>query len=255
MNNIMNNKYKFQILLKISFTCCVLFLVLTSLSMYLYPGGSMFNNQMNPQFDSSENGYIHTMNFFSDLGLYKSWTGETNFLSSIIFSYALLSVGIGIISYYFAMHFLLIKNIGLIKLSKLGIFFAICSAIGFIFVGFTPSDLFLKEHMFFVNLAFRSFLIVMLIYTYLIFKSKYIPNYFSLIYFILFCLVFYYVYILISGPPMPTVSFGDSNFFIPDENALFFHVVSQKIVIYGLTFSILYQIILLKKTEYIDLIE
>ena len=109
--------------------------------------------------------------------------------------------------------------------------------------------------MFFVNLAFRSFLIVMLIYTYLIFKSKYIPNYFSLIYFILFCLVFYYVYILISGPPLPAVALGNSDFFTPNKEALFFHVISQKIVIYGLSFSILYQIILLKKTKYIDLIE
>ena len=43
--------------------------------------------------------------------------------------------------------------------------------------------------------------------------------------------------------------------FIPNENSLFFHVVSQKIVIYGLTFSILYQLILLKKIKYIDLID
>ena len=255
MSNIMKNKDKFQILLKISFTSCILFLILTSLSMYFYPGGTMYNNFMSLNFDSSNNSYLHFMNFFSDLGLYRSWSGSVNFLSSILFSYSLLSVGIGIICYYFAIHFLLMKSKELIKFSKIGIFFAISSSIGFIFVGFTPSDLFLAEHMFFVNLAFRSFLIVMLIYTYLIFKSKYIPNYFSLIYFILFCLVFYYVYILISGPPLPAVALGNSDFFTPNKEALFFHVISQKIVIYGLSFSILYQIILLKNKNYIDLIE
>ena len=58
-----------------------------------------------------------------------------------------------------------------------------------------------------------------------------------------------------SGPPLPTVSFGNTDFFTPNKDALFFNVISQKIVIYGLTFSILYQIILLKKTKYIDLID
>ena len=251
----MNNKHKFQILLKISFVSCILFLILTSISMYCYPGGTMYNNPLNPNFDNSVTGYIHSMNFFSDLGLYKSWSGEVNFLSSLLFSYSLFSVGVGIISYYIAIHYLLIKNINLVNLSKVGIFFAICSSLGFIFVGFTPSDLFLNEHMFFVNLAFRSFLIVMLLYTYMIFKSEYLPNYFSFSYFVLFCLVFYYVYILMSGPPLPVVSYGNSDFFIPNENSLFFHVVSQKIVIYGLTFSILYQLILLKKIKYIDLID
>ena len=255
MNNIMNNKDKFQILLNISFTSCAFFLILTSLAIYFYPGGTMYNNPMNPNYDSSANSYLHSMNFLSDLGLYKSWSGESNFLSSILFSYSLFSVSIGILSYYLAMHFLLMKNKELIKYSKIGIFFAVCSSFGFLFVGFTPSDMFLPQHMFFVNLAFRSFLIVMLIYTYLIFKSEYLPNYFSLSYFILFCLVLYYVYILMSGPPLPTVSFGNTDFFTPNKDTLFFNVISQKIVIYGLTFSILYQIILLKKTKYIDLID
>ena len=109
--------------------------------------------------------------------------------------------------------------------------------------------------MFVVNLAFRSFLVVMLIYTYSIFRSSYISNYLSFIYFILFCLVSYYVYILMAGPPMPSVSYGQDGFFIPNERDLLFHVVSQKIVIYGLSFSILCQIFFLNKKEYIDLID
>ena len=40
--------------------------------MYCYPGGTMYNNPLNPNFDNSVTGYIHSMNFFSDLGLYIS---------------------------------------------------------------------------------------------------------------------------------------------------------------------------------------
>ena len=251
----MNNKQKFQILLNISIYTCFLFVFLSGLSMYFYPGGTMYNNPSNPKFDVSINSYSHTMNFFSDLGLYNSWSGEANFLSNILFSYSLLFVGIGIISFYTAMHCILKKENNLILFSKIGIIIAFISSFGFILVGFTPSDRLLEYHMFSVNLAFRSFLIVMLIYTYLIFKSSYIPNSFSFIYFILFCLVGYYVYILMAGPELPGVSKNQEGFFIPSESALFFHVISQKIVIYGLSFSILCQIFLLRKKEYISIID
>jgi hypothetical protein len=250
----MNNKQKFQILLNISIFACILFIVLSGLAMYFYPGGTMFNNPYNPNYDSSIDSYSHSMNFFSDLGLYNSWSGKSNFLSNILFSYSLLFVSVGIISFYCSIYFILRKNKNLILMSKFGILVAIVSSIGFILVGFTPSDKLLTEHMFVVNLAFRSFLVVMLIYTYLIFRSTYIPNYLSFIYFILFCLVGYYVYILIAGPPMPSVSYGQNGFFIPEEQALYFHVISQKIVIYGLSFSILCQIFFLRKKHYTDLI-
>tara|TARA_B100000427_G_scaffold234852_1_gene197811 strand:- start:74 stop:829 length:756 start_codon:yes stop_codon:yes gene_type:complete len=251
----MNNKQKFQTLLSISIYACILFVTLSGLAMYFYPGGSMHNNPSNPNYNSELNTYSHSMNFFSDLGLYHSWSGEPNFLSNILFAYSLLFVGIGIISFYCGIYFLLKKDQHLILISKIGIIVAFISAIGFILVGFTPSDRLLSEHMFVVNLAFRSFLVVMLIYTYSIFRSSYISNYLSFIYFILFCLVSYYVYILMAGPPMPSVSYGQDGFFIPNERDLLFHVVSQKIVIYGLSFSILCQILFLNKKEYIDLID
>jgi len=251
----MNNKQKFQTLLSISIYTCILFISLSGLAMYFYPGGSMYNNPSNPNYDSLLNSYSHSMNFFSDLGLYHSWSGEPNFLSNILFSYSLLFVGISIISFYYGIYFLLKKNQNLILISKIGIVIASISSIGFILVGFTPSDRLLAEHMFAVNLAFRSFLIVMLIYTYSIFRSSYISNYLSFIYFSLFCLVGYYVYILMAGPALPSVSYGQDGFFIPNKRDLFFHVMSQKIVIYGLSFSILCQILFLRKIKYIDLID
>ena len=251
----MNNKQKFQTLLTISIYTCILFISLSGLAMYFYPGGSMYNNPSSPNYDSTLNSYSHFMNFFSDLGLYNSWSGESNFLSNILFSYSLLFVGIGIVSFYSGIYFLLKKDRKLILISKIGIFIAFISAVGFVLVGFTPSDKLLNQHMFVVNLAFRSFLIVMLIYTYLIFRSSYISNYLSFIYLILFCLVGYYVYILMAGPALPAVSYGQVGFFTPNKQALFFHVISQKIVIYGLSFSILCQIFFLKKKKYIDLID
>ena len=121
-------------------------------------------------------------------------------------------------------------------------------------VGFTPSDTLHEEHMFFVNLAFRSFLIVMFIYSYAIFKSSHLKNYLALIYFLLFCLVLYYTFILVMFPLIDSNAFENGNADV-DANSVRFHVVSQKFVVYGLSFSILWQLFQLKKQKYIDLID
>ena len=43
----MNNKQKYKILLNLSFISGILFLVLSSLAMFFYSGGSMINNPKN----------------------------------------------------------------------------------------------------------------------------------------------------------------------------------------------------------------
>ena len=152
---------------------------------------------------------------------------------------------------------LLIKEKKLINLSRIAFVLAIISAFGFILVGLFPSDTMFNYHMFAVNLAFRSFLLIMLIYSYAIFRSSYISNYLALSYFFLFCLVGYYVYILLQGPSLPSIPYSDSRFHfeIPTKSDLLFHVVSQKFVIYGIILSTLWQLFELRKKKYIDLID
>ena len=249
----MNNKQKFKILLNISLCGSIMFMVLSFLGMYYYAGGSMLHNHKTSSsfFDYS---YSHTLNFFSDLGLYESWSGDSNIISSMLFSYSLFFVAIGIISFYCALHYILKKDRNLVLLSKLGISVALLSSISFFLVGFTPADLMPAIHMNCVNLAFRSFLFVMLIYSYLIFRSNYVSNYLSVIYLLLFCLVGYYVYIMIAGPKLPP-PLTDPKFFSPKLGDLWFHVVSQKFVVYGLSFSILWQLLQLRKEKYMEMVD
>ena len=177
----MHNKQKYKTLLNTALCGGSLFFILSLLGMYFYPGGTMWHN-------SSNEGVIitkyhsHTLNFFSDLGSLQAWSGNHNIISNFFFVASLFSVAIAIVSLYYAFHYILKKDKKLILLSKIGIFISIISAIGFVGVGFTPSDTLHKEHMFFVNLAFRSFLIVMFIYSYAIFKSSHLKNYLALIY-------------------------------------------------------------------------
>lgn len=253
----MNNKRKYKLLLRTSFYCGILFLIFSSISMFFYKGGSMFNNPKNIEFYVPNESYSHIYNFFSDLGLLYSWSGEYNIISVIFFNLSLFSVAVELIIFYYAFHLLIKKDKSLRFLSIIGYLIAIISAFGFVMVGFTPSDQYHSYHMFAVNLAFRSFLIVMLIYTVIIFKANHISNYLSFSYFILFCLVGYYINTITSGPPLPSVTYEHSDFFnqIPAKNDLLFHVVSQKLVVYGLTFSTLWQLYFLGKNNYIQIIE
>tara|TARA_B100000029_G_scaffold243177_1_gene240395 strand:- start:1885 stop:2646 length:762 start_codon:yes stop_codon:yes gene_type:complete len=253
----MNNKQKYKILLNISIGSAILFLVLSFLSMFFYSGGSMINNPKNPLYSESNLSYSHIYNFFSDLGLYTSWSGYSNSISLVLFSYSLLFVAIELVAFYYAIHYILRKDKRLINISRLGFYVALISAICFVMVGLFPSDTMFSYHIFAVNLAFRSFLLVMFIYSYAIFKSSYISNYLALSYFSLFCLVGYYVYILLFGPALPAIPYSDPNFYnqLPSLENLSFHVVSQKFVVYGVIFSTLWQLVELGKQKYIDLID
>ena len=253
----MNNKQKYKILLNISFVSAISFLFLSFSAMFFYSGGSMINNPKNPLYDESILYYSHIYNFFSDLGLYTSWSEEPNSVSLILFSYALFFAALELLIFYWGFHYILKKDHKLTNISRLGFCLALISAVGFIMVGLFPSDTMFHMHMFAVYLAFISFLLVMFIYAYAIFKSSYISNYLALSYFFLFCLVGYYVNILFFGPRLPTIPYTDSDFStqIPSSSNLLFHVVSEKLVIYGIIFSTLWQLIELRKKKYVDLID
>ena len=253
----MNNKQKYKILLNISIGSAILFLALSSSAMFFYSGGSMINNHKNSFYDESNLSYSHIYNFFSDLGLHTAWSGNPNSISLILFAYALFFVAIELLAFYWGFHYILKKDSYLINVSRLGFCVSLVSACGFIMVGMFPSDTMFDLHMFAVNLAFRAFLLVMLIYSYAILKSSYISNYLALSYFLLFCLVGYYVYILLFGPSLPAIPYSDPNFYnyLPSSENLSFHVVSQKFVVYGVIFSTLWQLVELSKQKYIDLID
>jgi len=253
----MNNKQKYKILLNISIISAILFLVLSFLAMFFYSGGTMINNPKNPLYNEDILSYSHTYNFFSDLGLHTSWSGDSNSTALILFAYSLFFVAVELLAFYWGFHYILKKDTNLINISRLGFCIALVSALGFIMVALFPSDTMFDLHIFAVNLAFRSFLLVMFLYSYAIFKSSYISNYLAISYFSLFCLVGYYVYILLFGPTLPSIPYSDPKFYseIPSEINLSFHVVSQKFVVYGVIFSTLWQLVELSKQKYIDLID
>ena len=166
----------------------ILFIISVSIAIYFYPGGNIH--------DSSQIGYSFTHNFLSDLGGYRSHSGEVNFLSSFFFGFSL------VLFFFAGIAFLFIPN--LFRDNSLNFKLAICGSICFAFgsiffagVGLTPHDLYMEMHIFFALNAFRFMIPGSFLFLIVLYRSK-VKNYFAFTIFFLmistFAYVFYQIY-------------------------------------------------------------
>lgn len=196
---------------KLVMLSAVLFIILTGLAMFFYPGGA--------KFDRGSLNFSFVNNFFSDLGATTTYSGKQNTVSNILFITAL--GGMGIVLIYFSKIWRAVstdshefKFAGF--LSK---FFLIACGISFVGIAFTPWDKFFAYHLFFVKCAFLCLLFWTIIMSGLELRNpklKYLV-FLNLIY--LFCLS-YYVYKMFSSPDPG------------NEADLEFQSISGKIIIY-----------------------
>ena len=216
--------------ISLSFTVLVfgLFFPLNIVAMILYPGSI--------KLDPTTVGYSFTHNFFSDLGRTMTYSGESNFSSSGVFLLSLVLVGLGLISFCFTATSLLQKNRTSATLGKLGLLAGIVSVISIPGIGFTPHNLYPETHTYFTETGFRSFLVLMLLYTGAIWKNENgIPKKIATTMIGFAVLVAIYIGIMEWGPEIDTTK------------GLIFQVISQKIIVFALIGCILIQSIQLLK--------
>ena len=174
----------------------ILFLVGIGIAIYFYPGGNIH--------DSSQAGYSFTHNFLSDLGGYKSHSGEVNFLSSFFFGFSLVLFFFAGIAFLYVPY--LFKDNALnFKLALGGsIFFAIGS-IFFAGVGLTPHDLYMETHIFFALNAFRLLIPASFLFLIVLYRSK-VENYFTFtILFLMLSTFAYVLYQVYGGNPLENI--------------------------------------------------
>lgn len=187
------------------------FFILTFLAMLLYPGGSVHFPQ-----DSS---YSFTHNYFSDLGSTMTFSGRGNLFSSVLFVYALVSIGIAMLYFARTPSFYASKGRKAGYTSKLATCVIVLSGWSFIAVAALPWNLYFSEHIIFVQSAF-SFLLaysaaVLILQVRYSWAKSYIAANFI---YVLFLSA--YTYILFYGPTYETL------------DGLRFQVISQKIIVY-----------------------
>ena len=190
------------------------FLFSILIAMKLYPSGTIINNDTV--------GYLFFENFLSDLGRTISHGKDNNFHASLLFNMALTFAGITYIIFYYLLNTLFNSAV-----SRLGSIFGILGACCLIGVAFTPADLYLDPHILFNMWVFRFFLLSTVFYSWIMYKSDKINNFFMVGNLIFIISLFLYILVLMYGPS-PYES----------HNALVFQAVTQKFILINFFFSI-----------------
>ena len=195
----------------------ILYLIFTAISIIFYAGGTVR--------DPDTLGYSFTQNFFSDLGKLST----DNFLAMIFFSGSLFVVGITFsIYFYYLMKSYNYDSLGI--MAKIGSCLGILGALCFIGVGFTPHNVLFTPHIFFVNWAFRSFLLSSLLLSIVLFKDDRLSSRYGIGYLFFAISIFLYILVL-EFAPKPELS----------EISLIFNVLAQKAIVLIFLLSVLYQ--------------
>lgn len=203
---------------RLMFLSTINFILATGLAMLLYPGGKYH--------DHHSLGYSFIENFFSDLGRWRTFTGETKQASLFLFVYAMCTLALSTL--LFVRGFL--KDHADRQRYPVSYYTAIVSALIFsvcIFgVVLTPYDLLLDEHILVTRLAFIAMVPLSWSVSFLIYRHDEVPNRFMLLLFSVSFVLIVYVYILFFGPKV-------------SENR-YFQPIAQKAIVYLLSVSLMY---------------
>jgi hypothetical protein len=173
----------------------ILFLILTTIAMYLFPGGFSVGGIVFPT-----TYYRFEINFFSDLGMLVTETGLSNIPSAILWCIALSLVGISFFLYAISLPSYFQKGTIQYRFAVISSIIAALSAIGFIGVAWTPWDILLGPHIFFVFFAFPVAIGYSSLFCISIFMKSTYPNIFGYLLILFSIAMGVYLWFLFGGP-------------------------------------------------------
>ena len=172
------------------------FVLASIIAAYFYSGGNIH--------DPFQIGYSITHNFLSDLGGYKSHSGQSNIVSALLFNISMIMFVFVGIAFLFVPRLFKENNTNYF-LAILGSGFFFLGTVFFAGVGFTPYDLYIDMHIFFAINAFRFLIPASILYFILLFRSS-VSNKYALAIMILFLFTFsYVVYQIVSASPLESL--------------------------------------------------
>jgi hypothetical protein len=176
----------------------VIYALFNILAMVLYPGGTSI--------DSDRVGYSFFENFFSDLGMAKTYSGEPNSLSQLLFASALVLVGIVLIIFFL----LMVGYFNESKLeknsSRIGSTAGILAGMACIGIATAPWDLYLNIHLIFVFVLSFVLLVVFISYSIAILSKKTYPNLYAWVFVAYAFFLAAYIGLMMMGPDIETTS-------------------------------------------------
>lgn len=169
-----------------------LYAILNVLAMIFYLGGTAS--------DHGAVGYSFLDNFFSDLGMKFTYSGEMNTLSFILFASSLVLVGV-VLALFFILLSTYFKDPGMGKnQSKVGTIAGCVAGISCIGIAFSPWDRYLVMHMVFAYLLSLSFLGVAFFYSVAIFRNPEYPRKYAYVFNLYFVVLLMFTALMVLRP-------------------------------------------------------
>ncbi|MHA1979450.1 MAG: hypothetical protein ACW98I_21300 [Candidatus Hodarchaeales archaeon] len=197
------------------------FLILSIIAMFTYSGGT--------RLDPMSKGYSFFSNFFSDLGRTISYSGEVNTVSAVIFFITLIGLGLSFLGYFLLIPELFTHTPEGKKYGKLASLIGKCAVVAFIGIAFAPANLLPLVHDLLVISGFALVAFVSGIAFLLTSKDRRFSRKYTINFIVLFLVILCY---------------GGLSLFIPTiitPTHLLIRATIQKIVVYTLIFSFLFQ--------------
>jgi hypothetical protein len=197
---------------------CILFLILTTVAMFLYPGGT--------RNDPTTGCYQFLANFFSDLGITVAHDGSPNTPCAALFFTALVLGGLAVILFFVAMAQFFKQPRSARVLSWIGSSIGVVSGLAYVGIAFTPGNLLLDAHILFVQVAFLCFFLAVLFYLVAILLTESYPNRYAAVLAGFAVILAVYLWLLFFGPAPDTPS------------GLTIQATGQKIVVYAMIITV-----------------
>lgn len=198
---------------------CILFLILTTVAMFLYPGGT--------RSDPATSGYQFFANVLSDLGITVALDGSPNTPCAALFFSALVLGGLAVILFFLKMAQFFRQPRSARVLSWIGSSVGVVSGLAYLGIAFAPANLFLDVHILFVQLAFLCFFLAVLLYMVAILVTESYPNLYATVLAGFAVILAVYLWLLFFGPATDTSS------------GLTIQATGQKIVVYAMIVTVL----------------
>lgn len=207
-----SSKWKERILL-ICMEGFAIYALFNILAMIYYPGGtSVYKERV---------GYSFFENFFSDLGMVRTYSGEPKTLSLFLFISALVLIGIVLIIFFILMSGYFNGSKLERYSSRIGSAAGGLTGIACIGIAATPWDLYLNVHLIFVFSLSFALLFSMIFYSIAIIRNKLYPNLYACVFWAYVLVLAVYMTLMLLGPDIETTS------------GLRIMVTGQKILIYS----------------------
>jgi hypothetical membrane protein len=195
----------------------VLFVVLTWLAMWLYPGGAVF--------DKTSDHYLFFGNFFSDLGATATPSGRANTVPMVLLVIALAATALALINFSGAWRAIHARRHKARRAARGSQVFLVLGGLCLLGIAATPWDRLLGLHFVFVKAAFV-LLVGYLLCLIRVQDKNHWPRRFVAFNVVMVGLLLVYVALLFLGPTLATPS------------GLAIQAVAQKVIVYACVINI-----------------